>query len=527
MSARRSATAARRPARTAAAKRDTGPRTGTRTTTPAAKRGVGARPTTAARRATATRRARAPGVGDTRARAAKPAAWPVRAVAALFIERQHLDRPRGQRLTAESLARFATDTGGLQMDSINVVDRAHYITAWSRFGPYDRAAFDRLVYGERVLFEYFAHMACLVPAGHLAWWRRVMHKYASERTRWAPWLKKNSHHVRAVEDAIRERGPLANADFKQARPAGRSGWWNWKPAAYALNYLWIAGRIAVHSRVHFQKRYDLFERVWPSAPEIEPPAAEEFHRWHVRRSLHAMGAATDLDLRLYLSYPRLTQAERRQAVESLLRSGEVTEIAVEGGSERWLILTEDLAALEAAGRKRAAASGSTLLSPFDSLLWHRERTKRLFGYHYRIEVYTPGHKRVHGYYSLPIYQDGHLVGRLDAKAHREERRLEVRSVHFEPWLAKGSPPPASGGAAIEPEAALDGLTDSLASLATFVGAARTTLGRVAPARLRAPLARAMRSVRPAPRPKGSKRRADGPAKADVAEPNGVDEETPV
>ena len=446
-------------------------------------------------RATSVSTARARSAPAARAaRAAKPATYPVGAVAALFIERQHLDRPRGQRLTADSLVRFATDTGGPQMDSINVVARAHYLTAWSRFGPFDRAEFDRLAYRERVLFEYYAHMACLVPAEHLRWWRRVMHRYANERTRWTAWLRKNGHHVRAVEDAIRERGPLGNADFKQARPAGTSGWWNWKPATFALNYLWIAGRIAVHSRVHFQKRYDLFERVLPDAAGIALPAADEFHRWHVRRSLHAMGAATDLDLRLYLSYPRLTQTERRNAVEGLLRSGEVTEIAVEGGSERWLVLTEDLSALEAAGAGRAPR-GSTLLSPFDSFLWHRDRTKRLFGYHYRIEVYTPGPKRVHGYYSLPIYHDGRLIGRLDAKAHREERRLEVRGVHFEPWLAKGGPPPGAGGDAIEPAAALAGLADSLASLATFVGATRVTLSRVAPAKFRAPFARALREAR--------------------------------
>lgn len=448
------------------------------------------------------------------------AAYPLRAVAALFIARQHLDRPRGQKLTARSLARLAADTGGLQMDSINVVDRAHYLTAWSRFGPYDRAAFDRLVYRRRVLFEYFAHMACLVPAEHLRHWRRVMHHHATERNRWSAWVKKNGKQVRAVEEAIRDRGPLGNGDFKQARPAGQRGWWSWKPATYALNYLWLAGRIAVRSRVHFQKRYDLIERVLPGASDLAPPAAEEFHRWHVRQSLHAMGASTGADLRLYLSYPRIAVSERRRALDGMLRSGEVIEIAVERDAARWLILAEDLVALEAAARRRVAARGTTLLSPFDSFLWHRERTRRLFGYDYRIEVYTPGHRRVHGYYALPIYHDGQLIGRLDAKTHRAERRLEVRRVHFEPWLVKGTPPPAAAWGAIELEAALAGLAESLGSLGTFVGAERVTLGRVVPARLRAPLARALRDARPTPGPEDAGQLA---AEEDVPEPDDTEQ----
>jgi uncharacterized protein len=414
------------------------------------------------------------------------------------------------------------------MDSINVVDRAHYLTAWSRFGPYDRAAFDRLAYRRRLLFEYFAHMACLVPAEHLPHWRGVMNRYAAQRTGWSRWAWRNDKLVRQVEDAIRERGPLANGDFKRTRRTGQSGWWNWKPANYALNYLWLAGRIAVHSRVHFQKRYDLIERVLPGARELTPPAPEEFHRWHVRQSLHAMGAASGADLRMYMSYPRLSVTERRNAVGHMRRSGEVVEIAVEHDAGPWLALAEDVPALAAAARGRSPARGTTLLSPFDSFLWHRDRTKRLFGFDYRIEVYTPGHKRVHGYYALPIYHDGHLVGRLDAKAHRAERRLEVRRVHFEPWLVRGTPPPAAAWGTVEPEAVLAGLADSLASLATFVGATRIALGRVVPTRLKAPLARALRGVTPAPKGRIVEPAADDPdAEPEANEPSGIDERVPV
>ena len=149
-------------------------------------------------------------------------------------------------------------------------------------------------------------------------------------------------------------------------------------------------------------------------------------------------------------------------------------------------------ALFAAGRKRRAAAGTTLLSPFDSFLWHRDRTRRLFGYDYTLEVYTPGHRRVHGYYSLPIFHDGQLVGRLDPKTHRAERRLEVRSVHFEPWFAKGADPPAISWGAVDRDAALAGVGEALRSLAAFVGAEEMAVGRVTPGALAPALRRAVK-----------------------------------
>src|SRR5262249_34440576 len=149
-----------------------------------------------------------------------------------------------------------------------VVERAHYLTLWSRFGPYDKRTLDSLTYARRGLFEYWAHAACLVPTTHFPAWRRVMLDYSSRPrpTAWAAWARKNRATIRAVEDAIREGGPLSNADFEHRRPPGQSGgWWNRKPAAHALDFLWMSGRTAVHSRAHFQKRYDLVERVMKDA----------------------------------------------------------------------------------------------------------------------------------------------------------------------------------------------------------------------------------------------------------------------
>src|SRR4029450_4940072 len=143
--------------------------------------------------------------------------------------------------------------------------------------------------------------------------------------------------------------------------------------------------------------------------DIEVVPSEVFHRWHVERSLHAMGAATEADLTRYLTFPRFLPGARRAALRAMLERGEVTEIEVEGAPGRWLALTRDLPALARADRATAPSVGTTLLSPFDSLLWHRSRAARLFGFDYRIEVYTPGPKRVHGYYTLPILHAGHLI----------------------------------------------------------------------------------------------------------------------
>src|SRR3989475_5104421 len=357
---------------------------------------------------------------------------PLRAAATLFLERQPLPGPQAAALTAKRLSRFVEDVGGLQLDSINVLDRAHYLTLWTRFGPYDRAWLDRLVYRRRLLFEYWAHAACLVPTSTLPWWRRAMLDYRSRHTGWSGWLRRNAKVLGRVRAAVRANGPMGNADFEGRRPAGGGGWWSWRPVQHALHHLWMTGALTIHSRQHFQKRYDLLERALPDAHGIEPVSSEEFQRWHLTRSLRAMGAATELDLARYLTFPRFKPGARRAALRGLLERGDVTEIEIEGTPGGWLALTSDLPAPARAGRTATPSLGTALLSPFDSLLWHRERVARLFGFDYRIEVYTPGPQRVHGYYTLPILHDGRFIGRGRAKTDRAAGQRDIRHLHLEP-----------------------------------------------------------------------------------------------
>jgi uncharacterized protein YcaQ len=262
-----------------------------------------------------------------------------------------------------------------------------------------------------------------------------------------------------------------------------TGWWNWKPASHGLDYLWRTGRTIVHSRVHFQKRYDLAERLMPEAIEIEALDSDAFLRWHVRRSLHAMGPALDSDLRLYLTFPRFQTGERKGAIAAMIRDGEITEIEIKDLPGRWLCLTEDLGPLARAGRRRRPADGVTMLAPFDSIMWHRDRVERLFGFNYRIEVYVPQPKRIFGYYVLPILADGHFIGRADVKANRQSGVLELRALLFEPWLAKGAAAPVAGWVVPDRGTAFAQLGEAARSLAMFTGTRKIRIGKVTPAGL--------------------------------------------
>jgi uncharacterized protein YcaQ len=286
---------------------------------------------------------------------------------------------------------------------------------------------------------------------------------------------------------------MANADFE--RPAGtakHAGWWDWKPAQHALDFLQKAGRIGVHSRVHFHKRYMAMDAMLPTLATVQPLTLEQMWRERMLRSLAAMGAASRTDLARYWTWPGWAAPAQRATLAALVAEGRVSEVAVEGEKAHWFARTEDLPALERAHRKRAPSTGTTLLCPFDSFLWHRERVLGLWGYHYRIEIYVPAAQRKHGYYTLPLLHDGQLIGRVDLKTHREDNVLEARHVHFEPWFAKGEPAPGVTWGKLDRDAALTGLSDSLRSLATHVGVEHVTVTKCTPPKLLAPLRKLLR-----------------------------------
>ncbi len=333
-----------------------------------------------------------------------------------LVDRGHLRR---------TLGRIALH----QIDSVNVLARAHYLPAFSRLGSYDRALIDSAAWGPRGqkrLFEYWAHEASLLPLelhpllrwrmaraerGEAGW--KSLHAFAGERR----------GEVDAILARIRDQGPMAASDFDHGK--SRSGWWEWGATKQALEWLFWTGRITTATRRGgFERVYDLSERVIPSAIlDLPTPDAGQAQRRLTEIAARALGVATAGDLRDYF---RLGLEESRAAVAALAEQGVLIPVAVAGWRQP--------AYLHAEARRPRRIAGQALLAPFDPLIWERGRTERLFGFRYRIEIYTPAHKRQHGYYVLPFLMDDALVARVDLKSDRKAGRLLVQSAHLEPGV---------------------------------------------------------------------------------------------
>ena len=321
--------------------------------------------------------------------------------------------------------------GLFQIDSVNVLARAHYLPAFSRLGSYDRALLDRAAWGprrQRRMFEYWAHEASLLPLDlhPLLRWRmaraergetgyRTLRLFAAERRA----------EAEAVLERIRSEGPLTAADFEEG--AGRSGWWEWSHAKHALEWLFWSGQITTATRrASFARVYDLPERVLPRAVlDLPTPDAADAQRALIERSARALGIATAAELRDYF---RLKPGEADHAIADLAEAGTLLPVAVQGWSQR--------AWLHREARLPRRLNAAALLAPFDPLVWERARAERLFGFRYRIEIYVPQDKRTHGYYVLPFLLDEALVARVDLKADRRSGRLLAQRITLEP----GTPP---------------------------------------------------------------------------------------
>lgn len=339
--------------------------------------------------------------------------------------------PRHTAPTMRTFTRTLRRTGLLQVDSVNVLQRAHYMPLYSRMGPYDvdllrRAAEQR----PRRLVEYWAHVQALMPVELWPVMGHRMDSYRAQRGKWG-FIADETLEPRVLA-AVRERGPVTarDLDHEFSGPRSKDNWgWNWSDARKVLDYLFLVGDIAIAGRSpQFEVRYDLPERVLPPEVLAAPtPTPEEAHRELVRRAAVSCGLAT---ARCLADYYRLRQApgaglpSAQRAVEELVEDGELVPVRVEGWSRP--------AYLHRDARRPRAVRARALLSPFDPLVWERERAERLFDFHYRIEIYTPAHKRIHGYYVLPFLLGDRIVGRVDLKADRAASRLVVKGAYAEP-----------------------------------------------------------------------------------------------
>jgi uncharacterized protein len=335
--------------------------------------------------------------------------------------------PRPAIVTRRHLQQTVRRLSLHQIDSVNVLARAHYLPSFSRLGMYDRGLIDRSAWGarrDRLLFEYWAHEASLLPLELHPLLRWRMQQADSGEVGWGSmrvFARERRSEAQQVLDRIRAEGPLAASDFENGK--GRGGWWEWGEAKRALEWLFWAGHVTTATRRNsFERVYDLTERVIPRAIlSLPTPSLADAHRALLDRAARALGVATAGDLRDYF---RLSPEPSRRAIADLVEEKILLLVAVEGWRQPALI--------HHSARRPRRISGQALLAPFDPLIWERSRTERLFGFRYRIEIYTPAHKRVHGYYVLPFLMDERIVARVDLKSDRQHSRLLVRKVTLEP-----------------------------------------------------------------------------------------------
>jgi uncharacterized protein YcaQ len=323
-----------------------------------------------------------------------------------------------------ALTRVLRRTQLLQMDPVSVLARAHYLPLFSRLGPYSTALLDEAAWGRRpALFEYWAHEASLLPYDlHPALRWRMARAERGEGVYGGlkPFARERRSEAEALLRRIEQEGPLAASDL--AGQKGRGGWWGWSAGKQALEWLFWAGRLTTRTRRGFERVYDLPERVLPAAVLHTPtPSEADAHRLLIARAARALGVATAGDLRDYF---RLGPADAAPAVAALVEAGELTPVAVEG----W----DQAAFLHRDARAPRRVQAQALLAPFDHLVWFRPRAERVFGLRYRLEIYTPAHKREHGYYVLPFLLGDRIVARADLKRDKAANVLRVQAVHAEP-----------------------------------------------------------------------------------------------
>ena len=332
----------------------------------------------------------------------------------------------GRDIVKADVVRTVRALGLLQIDSVNVLVRSHYLPLFSRLGAYAMPLLDEAAYGgrRRQVFEYWGHEASLLPVECQPLLRWRMQRAKNGDGTWgnvARFGRDRAVFCAEVLAEIRDRGPLGVSEFGTG-DRRKGSWWGWSEGKIALEWLFWTGQVTTHSRRRFERVYDLTERVLPQAVVDAPtPAVEDAQRDLLRIASLAMGVATERDLRDYF---RLSPADARARVAELVESRDLLPVQVEG----W----KGPSYLAAGTRVPARIEARALLSPFDSLVWFRDRLQRLFDFHYRIEIYTPAHMRIHGYYVLPFLLHDDLVARVDLKSDRGAGKLRVIATHYEP-----------------------------------------------------------------------------------------------
>ena len=387
---------------------------------------------------------------------------PLQASRALALHAQCLAAPPAAAPDAEAIHATVLALGCLQIDTLQVVARSHYLALWSRLGCYDPEQLDALLFrpGERRYFEYWKKAASFIPLQHYRFsMARMKQRRERPRLGWQRWLKRDeaAPTIALVRRRIAAEGGLRASDFAY-EGARRGEWWDWKPAKRALEYLYDCGELMISGRVNFQRVYDLPQRVLPAWVDTRPASAAEADRHDVEQALRALGIC---EVSSIADYAYMQRQRARPALESMRAEGVLLSVKgeVSGGATRELVIHRDrLPDMQRALDGELQPQHSTLLSPFDSLLWAKGHGHTFWDYHHAIELYVPQPKRKWGYFTLPILQRDRLIGRLDPKLERESNTLHIRALHLQPDVAADERLVADVAAALRDFMAFHGAT---------------------------------------------------------------------
>jgi uncharacterized protein YcaQ len=353
----------------------------------------------------------------------------------IALAAQGFGRPRATEAGTRQLNSLIDRLGVLQIDSVNVFERSHYLPVFARLGPFDKSALDALTFARSGRYvEYWGHEATIMPRESWPLFRWRMQAYR-DRSLADPqsWANANTAFLRWLHAELAEKGPLPASAIEHDANKRVGPWWGWSDVKIGLETLFRWGEIVSAGRAGFERRYALPEQVLPSSVLNQDIPRADAIRELVRRAGVASGIGTLDDL---ADYYRLPSAETRIAARELEDSGDLLPVTVPG----WLRGTRPREAwLQRDARRPRRIEASALLSPFDPVVWARSRALRMFGFHYRIEIYTPKPKRVHGYYVLPVLLDDHLSARLDLKNDRAAGVLRVQAA----WIEPGAPADAA------------------------------------------------------------------------------------
>ncbi len=341
------------------------------------------------------------------------------------LESQGLLNPFPKKAEKSDILKTIQKIELLQIDTINVVARSPYFALWSRLGNYQNQWLDQ-THSEGHLFEYWAHAACFIPIQQYPLFLANMTLGRSGWKNAEIWRDNHIEIVNLVLERIKNNGPTKSSDFER-KDIKTSGWWDWKDEKIALEYLWTHGELMIAYRNKFQRYYDFTEKVFPDFSKIQL-STEEATQEKIERTIRVLGATR---LKWIADYYRIGKATLTHTIKELIQSKKIFSVQSSDWDEDIYIHYSHRELFENALSEHLIPNKTTLLTPFDPLIWDRQRTQEIYNFDYTIECYLPSKKRKFGYFCLPILYNGNLVGRMDAKANRKEKVFEIKSLYLE------------------------------------------------------------------------------------------------